>query len=74
VRWLEARQNGDGGWGEDLRSYQNPGMRGRGTSTASETAWALLALAAAVDEAFSSLRGMLAMIRATLFGPRTGPG
>jgi len=30
--------------------------------------------ASAVDEAFSSLRGMLAMIRATLFGPRTGPG
>lgn len=29
--------------------------------------------ASAVDEAFSSLRGMLRMIRATLFGPRTGP-
>src|SRR4030042_4128108 len=29
--------------------------------------------ASAVDEAFSSLRGMLEMIRATLFGPRRGP-
>jgi hypothetical protein len=30
--------------------------------------------ASAVEEAFSSLRGMLPMIRAALFGPRTGPG
>lgn len=44
VSWLEARQNEDGGWGEDLRSYEDPAWRGRGTSTASQTAWALLAL------------------------------
>ncbi len=24
VAWLEAHQNADGGWGEDLRSYANP--------------------------------------------------
>jgi squalene-hopene/tetraprenyl-beta-curcumene cyclase len=74
IGWLEARQNGDAGWGEDLRSYEDPGMHGRGTSTASQTAGALLALAGASDQAFSSPRGMLEMIRATLFGPRTGPG
>ena len=39
-----ARQNADGGWGEDLRSYRDPAWRGRGASTASQTAWALLAL------------------------------
>jgi squalene-hopene/tetraprenyl-beta-curcumene cyclase len=44
VRWLEACQNEDGGWGEDLRSYSDAGFRGRGDSTASQTAWALLAL------------------------------
>jgi squalene-hopene/tetraprenyl-beta-curcumene cyclase len=47
VAWLEAHQNPDGGWGEDLRSYEDPAQSGRGTSTASQTAWALLALLAA---------------------------
>ncbi|HEX3947377.1 MAG TPA: squalene--hopene cyclase, partial [Acidimicrobiales bacterium] len=47
VAWLEDHQNPDGGWGEDLRSYRDPAHRGRGTSTASQTAWALLALLAA---------------------------
>ncbi|MBO0776129.1 MAG: squalene--hopene cyclase, partial [Actinobacteria bacterium] len=47
VAWLEAHQNPDGGWGEDLRSYADPGLAGRGVSTASQTAWALLALLAA---------------------------
>jgi squalene-hopene/tetraprenyl-beta-curcumene cyclase len=44
--WLVAHQNADGGWGEDLRSYDGAAWRGRGTSTASQTAWALLALLA----------------------------
>src|SRR5215469_14045153 len=51
VAWLVARQNADGGWGEDLRSYDDPvGWAGRGESTASQTAWALLALLAAGGE------------------------
>ena len=47
VRWLTGHQNPDGGWGEDLRSYREPSWAGRGESTASQTAWALLALIAA---------------------------
>jgi squalene-hopene/tetraprenyl-beta-curcumene cyclase len=47
VAWLEAHQNEDGGWGEDCRSYDDPAWIGRGASTASQTAWALLALHAA---------------------------
>jgi squalene-hopene/tetraprenyl-beta-curcumene cyclase len=47
VMWLAGSQNADGGWGEDLRSYIDPAWRGRGTSTPSQTAWALLALLAA---------------------------
>lgn len=47
VAWLEDHQNADGGWGEDCRSYDDPAWIGRGESTASQTAWALLALHAA---------------------------
>ncbi len=47
VRWLHSVQNTDGGWGEDLRSYEDANWRGRGTSTASQSAWALIALLAA---------------------------
>jgi squalene-hopene/tetraprenyl-beta-curcumene cyclase len=47
VRWLCEHQNEDGGWGEDTRSYDSPEWIGRGPSTASQTAWALLALHAA---------------------------
>jgi squalene-hopene/tetraprenyl-beta-curcumene cyclase len=50
VAWLDDHQNADGGWGEDLRSYVNPALAGRGASTASQTAWALLALLAAGEE------------------------
>jgi squalene-hopene/tetraprenyl-beta-curcumene cyclase len=47
VQWLRSCQNDDGGWGEDLRSYEDPSWVGQGHSTASQTAWALLALHAA---------------------------
>jgi len=49
VAWLRSVQNADGGFGEDLRSYRDPVWRGRGASTASQTAWALLALHAASE-------------------------
>ena len=55
VRWLEDHQNDDGGWGEDLRSYRDPRWIGRGVSTASQTAWALLALLAAGEERSSAV-------------------
>jgi squalene-hopene/tetraprenyl-beta-curcumene cyclase len=47
VEWLRAHQNEDGGWGEDCRSYVDREWIGRGESTASQTAWALIALRAA---------------------------
>jgi squalene-hopene/tetraprenyl-beta-curcumene cyclase len=47
VRWLAEHQKEDGGWGEDPRSYDSAEWVGRGESTASQTAWALLALHAA---------------------------
>jgi squalene-hopene/tetraprenyl-beta-curcumene cyclase len=47
VRWLARHQNADGGWGEDLRSYRDPTWIGLGATTASQTAWASMALLAA---------------------------
>ncbi len=49
VEWVRMVQNIDGGWGETAGTYDNPGSRGTGPSTPSQTAWALLALLAGGD-------------------------
>jgi squalene-hopene/tetraprenyl-beta-curcumene cyclase len=66
VTWLEGVQNEDGGWGEDLRSYVDRSWRGRGESTASQTAWALLALHAAGEHGESASRGLDWLVRTQL--------
>jgi squalene-hopene/tetraprenyl-beta-curcumene cyclase len=48
--WLANCQNPDGGWGETLASYDDPALRGKGRSTPSQTAWALLGLLSAGEE------------------------
>jgi squalene-hopene/tetraprenyl-beta-curcumene cyclase len=62
VTWLEEHQNADGGWGEDLRSYREPAYRGRGASTPSQTAWALLGLLAAGENSSSLERGIAYLV------------
>lgn len=47
--WLAGHQNTDGGWGETCRSYSDPGLKGQGPSTASQTGWALIGLMAAPE-------------------------
>ena len=47
VDWLVAHQNDDGGWGESCGSYVDATLAGKGPSTPSQTAWALIALLAA---------------------------
>ncbi len=44
VDWLLSVQNPDGGWGETCWSYQDATLKGKGNSTASQTAWALIGL------------------------------
>ena len=56
--WLRAMQNPDGGWGEDMRSYTDLSQKAKGVSTASQTAWALLALIAAGDFSEVTARGV----------------
>lgn len=64
VEWLKEHQNRDGGWGESCESYARPELRGSGPSTASQSAWALLALMAAGEadssEAVRGIRYLLA--------------
>ena len=49
VDWLKAKQNSDGGWGESPLADHDRSYRGRGTSTASQTAWAIMGLLAGED-------------------------
>lgn len=64
VAWLESKQNPDGGWGESCLSYADPAMAGRGESTPSQTAWALLALlSAGVADSISVVRGVNYLLR-----------
>jgi squalene-hopene/tetraprenyl-beta-curcumene cyclase len=64
VNWLVSVQNPDGGWGEDAISYRLDyrGME-RAPTTASQTAWALLALMAAGEvENPAVIRGVECLI------------
>ena len=49
AEWIRMVQNADGGWGETCGSYDDSAKRGIGSSTPSQTAWALLGLLAAGD-------------------------
>ena len=71
VGWLESVQNEDGGWGEDCRSYDDPAWIGRGPSTPSQTAWALLALHAAGEDGSEATRRGITHLSATQ-GPDGG--
>jgi squalene-hopene/tetraprenyl-beta-curcumene cyclase len=57
-RWLLRCQNADGGWGELPASYVDPAAKGRGPSTASQTAWALLGLLATGEDGEAVERGV----------------
>jgi squalene-hopene/tetraprenyl-beta-curcumene cyclase len=58
--WLESCQNEDGGWGETCASYDDPHLKGKGPSTPSQTAWALMGLIAASAPAEVERRRLLA--------------
>ncbi|MFF9198951.1 squalene--hopene cyclase [Streptomyces sp. NPDC014779] len=65
VGWLRSVQNEDGGWGEDLRSYREEAWIGHGESTASQTAWALIALLAAGERDSEAVRRGIAWLART---------
>ncbi len=59
ARWLAGCQNVDGGWGETCASYKDPSLKGQGTSTASQTAWALIGLLSAAKTGVEVSPGVL---------------
>ena len=65
VAWLESKQNPDGGWGESCLSYgDDPAWSGKGDSTPSQTAWAIMGLmSAGMTDAFSVARGVQYLLR-----------
>lgn len=59
VGWLRSVQNSDGGWGETCLADKDDALKGKGTSTPSQTAWALIGLLAGEDEpSESAIRGV----------------
>jgi squalene-hopene/tetraprenyl-beta-curcumene cyclase len=46
VDWLRSVQKADGSFGESCDTYENPSLKGRGPSTASQTAWGAMGLMA----------------------------
>ncbi len=54
--WIASCQNADGGWGETPASYDDPALKGKGASTASQTAWAILGLLAAGERDSDAVR------------------
>jgi squalene-hopene/tetraprenyl-beta-curcumene cyclase len=65
VAWLKQVQQPGGGWGETCRSYDDPSLAGQGTPTASQTAWALLALLAAGEADSDEVRAGLDYLLST---------
>ena len=65
VEWLKSCQNPDNGWGETCYSYKDPSLAGKGDSTVSQTALALLGLMAVGEVESSSVqRGIHYLINA----------
>jgi squalene-hopene/tetraprenyl-beta-curcumene cyclase len=62
VEWLKSRQRPDGGWGEDGASYWDEQRDACKASTASQTAWATLALMAAGEVDSAAVRRGIAFL------------
>jgi squalene-hopene/tetraprenyl-beta-curcumene cyclase len=70
ARWIRSIQNKDGGWGESCASYVKEQFV-PGASTASQTAWALLALYASGDADSSAVERGVEYLLSTQRGDGT---
>lgn len=64
AEWFKHHQNADGGWGETCDTYTSPELRGRGPSTPSQTAWAVMGLILSGEAASrEAARGVAYLLR-----------
>jgi len=63
VEWLKSRQLADDGWGEGLETYQEGRKTFARTSTASQTAWAVMALMSAGEYDSPEVRSGIEYLR-----------
>jgi squalene-hopene/tetraprenyl-beta-curcumene cyclase len=66
VDWLTNCQQASGGWGESADSYFDRSQMGKGLATASQTAWAVMALVASGDAESDACRRGVDYLLATL--------
>jgi squalene-hopene/tetraprenyl-beta-curcumene cyclase len=64
AKWLRSVQNPDGGFGESILSYYDPAVKGKGKSTASQTAWAIIGLLAVAGPEDPSVQRAVAWLLA----------
>ncbi len=63
--WMKSIQKEDGSFGESANSYEDPTLRGRGPSTASQTAWGAMVLQAIYGTGDPDLRRALRWLTET---------
>jgi squalene-hopene/tetraprenyl-beta-curcumene cyclase len=57
--WLLSVQKADGSFGESCDSYEDPTLKGKGESTASQTAWGAMGLLAVCGPAHPAVRSAI---------------
>ncbi|MCH7797560.1 MAG: squalene--hopene cyclase [Planctomycetes bacterium] len=68
-RWIKSVQKDDGSFGESASSYEDESQRGRGPSTASQTAWGAMVLQAIYGPDDPDLRRAIAWLLRTQLNP-----
>ena len=72
--WLESCQNPDGGWGETPGSYDHACLKGQGTSTATQTAWAVMGILSFGDPTRPSIQSGIQFLINTQYADGTWNG
>ncbi|HVR75072.1 MAG TPA: prenyltransferase/squalene oxidase repeat-containing protein, partial [Planctomycetota bacterium] len=65
AKWLQDVQKEDGSFGESADSYEDPARKGRGPSTASQTAWGTMGLLSVLGPSDPSVRRGVAWLLET---------
>jgi squalene-hopene/tetraprenyl-beta-curcumene cyclase len=73
-QWLKSVQKDDGSFGESPDSYEDPTLRGRGPSTASQTAWGAMGMMAVFGADDPAVETAIAWLADTQLDTPSGAG